>query len=121
MQQRATAEKTLNLRFEVFGWRALGERARAARKPVEEILEQACELFVARLESDRRPPPAPRFKPSSGTGQDMTLAVPDRVWESIAEESMRSGISLEQLVEHAAFVYLNATEEPGIESPPAEG
>ena len=121
MHQRATAEKTLNLHFEVFGWRALGERARSAGTPVEEILEQACELFAAHLESNRRPPAAPRFKPRSGTGQDMTLAVPDRVWESITAESSRSGISLEQLVEHAAFIYLNATEEPGVESPPPEG
>lgn len=111
MEERATTERTLDVRFDVFGWRVLGERAGLNRETVGDVIAAACSFYAERLEMGPRVPAVPRFKPRPVAGQDVQIPAPARHWEVIERESVRAGVALEQVVEHAVFVYLEAIEQ----------
>lgn len=97
----------------MFGWRALGERAGVCGRSTEDVLADACTLFVARLDAADPPPEIPRFKEPKGTVQDTPVVLEPGVWASLDAEAERAQVALERVVEHAAFVYLEATDAPG--------
>lgn len=105
--------RILRIRFDAFGWRALGEQARAGERGVEDVLADACAFLVARLDAPDPPPEAPRFKPATGPVQDTSVVLDPDIWASLDAEAQRAQTPLERVVEHAAFVYLHATDSPG--------
>lgn len=97
----------------MFGWRVLGERARADGRSTEDVLADACTLLAARLDAEDPPPEVPHFKLPLGTVQDACIALEPGVWGSLDTEAERAQVALERVVEHAAFVYLAARDAPG--------
>ncbi len=110
--KREPERRTVNLQFEVFGWRILGDRARETSGLVEDVIADACSYYVEASASDEPPPPVPRFKPSGGTAQETSLALPAETWATLESEAERAGVPLERLIEHAVFAYLGRTPPP---------
>lgn len=113
MTEANSEARILTVRFDAFGWRVLGEHARAGGRSAEDVLADACTLLVARLDAADPPPEVPRFKKPAGTVQDTPVVLEPDAWASLDAEAERAQVPLERLVEHAAFVYLQATDSPG--------
>lgn len=81
-------------------------------------LQHALRHYVRRLESARRPVPLPAFScdrvPAEERGAaEFELAVEPEVEAALLRESRAQEVSIEQLFDHAVFVYLADLDSSG--------
>jgi predicted DNA-binding ribbon-helix-helix protein len=103
--------RRLTLSFEEFGWEALVTQAEKEHETLDQLLANACAYFESELGSGRRATRLPRFKPRArGTAREISIELGDLSWERLAGVAEDEGVALENVIEHAAFVYLADVE-----------
>jgi hypothetical protein len=106
-----TMKRRLTLRFDEFGWQSLEAQAEREGETLDGLLSFAGAYFESELGSTRPILRAPRFKPSGkGTPREVQLELAGDRWESLEAEARNQDKALEEILEHAAFVYLADVE-----------
>ena len=97
----------LTLRFDDHGWSSLEAAADRDGQTLDELLTRAASYFEGELPPTRVAMSAPLFKPPDhGSPREVGLALPAPRWQRLSDEAGRQGIPIEQLLEHAALLYL---------------
>lgn len=104
-------KRRLSLRFDEFGWQSLETQAEREGETLDGLLSFAIAYYEAELGSMRPVLRPPRFKPSGrGTPRTVQLDLSEDRWENLKRQADQHDKSLEQILEHAAFVYLTDVE-----------
>jgi hypothetical protein len=99
--------RRVTLRFDELGWQSLESAARDDDTTLDELLALAIAYFEGERLADRAAAVVPRFKPEGhGDPREVRLALPPSLWRRVEDEAERQQVSLEQLIEHAALLYL---------------
>jgi predicted DNA-binding ribbon-helix-helix protein len=103
--------RRLKLSFEEFGWEALVTQAEREHETLDQLLAYACAYLESELGSGRYATRLPRFKPRArGTIREISIELGNDSWERLERMADDEGVALENVIEHAAFVYLADVE-----------
>ena len=81
-------------------------RAEAEGRDLAEEIRMACARYVERMALGSYAMTPPYFRDGTGEAQDIALHLDEQQWQSLEDEAERQGVTLEHLVEHAAFLAL---------------
>jgi hypothetical protein len=86
---------------------AIGGEGGADDRRVSARLMQAVRLYLADRNSDRPGWRYPAFLPERPAGEDVALelSADEGLWRALEGEAERQGVSLRQMLEHAALCY----------------
>lgn len=97
----------IKISFDEFGWQSLEERAAAERMSLEALLALALHHYDSQLESGRAATEVPRFRrTATGEPRSLRLEVDDETRRRLEEVAERRGVTLENVCEHAALLFL---------------
>jgi hypothetical protein len=107
--------RSMTLALGGFGRQAIEEQASRYGLPPEELVSRAAQYYLADRGLKRAARRTPRFRREAGTPDnnlELELDLDREAWTALRQESKRQGVSLEQVLEHAAM-YLLADLESG--------
>jgi len=103
-------QRTVRLAFDDFGWEIVREAARERGWAMGELVSDACLDFGDRLFEGAFSCEAPTFRERGGTGRNVPVAIPRRLWADIQMEAGRQDVEVEALIEHALMLRLAGRE-----------